>query len=734
MAGGVTSWASAHVGTRGSATILPKTPDPPFQLGPYRVLDELGRGSFATVYRAVVEGTRGFEVLVALKVLHPHRLEAETLHRFAAEARGLAQLRHSNIVSVHRFVEVPHPTLGRVPVLEMEFVTGPSLHNLLTRGRYEGTPLPTAAALDVSLGVARALAYAHGRGSGDDGGLVHRDLKPSNVMIADDGTPRLLDFGIARIAREPSVADEPLVAPGSLAYMAPEQLSSPLDVDRRADLFACGAVLFEMLTLERLIDSDHPAAAAFRLERFDPAARLRILPDRAAPFRPLLERLLQPDREARYARAEELVDALEGLTRQIGRGRAALVGLAAEWTGQDAAPRPTQVAGAPPEPAPGPEGGRAKVLYDLLVEAFRRPSDLIGFVRSLPGSSTASWEEMAVPANVSHAAQWAVDLLEGSDRVDSALFERLLVARPDLRRSAQAAARRLGIASLDEPSGASPGGGLGPPPGTPYDPAYYVERPQQERVALDYLRHPGKPIVIWGEPRSGKTWFASHVLRRVQLEDPAARVVFVDLDDTTRKERASLDAFLRWLSWEALRQLGHADVDLDAVWPRRGPANVRFTRFLDEQVLADSTARTILAIDRADRIRLCDFNDDFFGLLRARAQAAGGHPWSCLRLLLVLSAGPAELTDDPNRSPVFGLSDPIGIAGLDRQAAAELADQYGRRFTGQELDGFLERSGGNPYQLRRRLYEATIETPGSRAPEGPQSGRSAARQSDERPG
>ena len=649
---------------------------------------------------------------MALKVLHPHRLEAETVRRFAAEARSLALLRHSNIVAVHRFVEVPHPTLGRVPVLEMEFVTGPSLQNLLTWGRYEGTPLPASAALEVSLGIALALAYAHRSGPSGREGVVHRDLKPSNVMIAADGTPRLLDFGIARIAREPSVADEPLVAPGSLAYMAPEQLTSPLDVDRRADLFACGAVLFEMLTLERLIDSDHPAAAAFRLERFDPAARLRSLPERAEPFRDLLERLLQPDREARYGRAEELVDALERLTPRLGRGRAALVGLAAEWTGQDEEPGPEREGGAPLEEAAGPDGGRAKILYDLLVEAFRRPSDLIGFVRSLPGASTTSWEEMAVPANVSHAAQWAVDLLEGSDQVDSTLFERLLISRPDLRRSAQAAARRLGIASLDEPAGTPPGGGLGPPPGTPYDPAYYVERPQEERVALDYLRHPGKPIVIWGPPRSGKTWFASHVLRRAKLEDPAARVVFVDLDGTTRKERGSLDAFLRWLSWEVLHQLGRADVDLEAVWPRRGPANVRFTRFLDEQVLADSDARTILAIDRADRIRLCDFNDDFFGLLRARAQAAGGRPWSCLRLLLVLSAGPAELTDDPNRSPVFGLSDPIGIAGFDHRSLAGLAGQYGRRFSESELHAFLQESGGNPYQLRRRLYEATIDRPG----------------------
>ncbi len=660
------------------------------------------------MYRAVVEGTRGFEVLVALKVLHPHRLEAETVRRFAAEARGLAQLRHSNIVSVHRFVEVPHPSLGRVPVLEMEFVAGPSLQNLLTRCRYEGRPLPAEAALDVSLGVARALAYAHGRGPGPDG-LVHRDLKPSNVMIAADGTPRLLDFGIARIAREPSVADEPLVPAGSLAYMAPEQLTSPMEVDGRADLFACGAVLFEMLTLERLIDSTHPAAAAFRLERFDPTARLRILPEAAAPFRPLLERLLQPAREARFQHAGRLVDALEGLTPHLGRGRASLAGLAAEWTGQAGEPGPAT--GAPqPEPAAGPEGGRAKILYDLLVEAFRRPSDLIDFVRSMPGAASASWDEVAVPTNLSHAAQWAVDLLDGSDRVGPALFERLLVARPDLRRSVRAAAGRLGVDRLDD-AAEPPGAGLGPPPGTPYDPAYYVERQAEERVALDYLRHPGKPIVIWGPPRSGKTWFASHVLHRVRMEDPAARVVFVDLDDTTRAERSSLDAFLRWLSWEALRQLGRADVDLDAVWPRRGPANVRFTRFLDEQVLADSRARTILAIDRADRIRLCDFNDDFFGLLRARAQAAGGHPWSCLRLLLVLSAGPAELTDDPNRSPVFGLSDPIGIGGFAHHQATGLADQYGRRFTSAELDGFLEGTRGNPYQLRRRLYEATIERP-----------------------
>lgn len=208
--------------------------------GRYRVEARLGSGGMAKVYRAT---QLSMQRPVALKVMQAGLLsDAQAMKRFYREAQAASSLTHPNIVNVHDF-GVDDET--QMPFLAMELVEGKSLNQLLAR---EG-PLDVARASAVLAQVTRALVEAHAKG------VVHRDLKPDNVMIAtlEDGHEHVtvLDFGIAKVARRTASMQDSLtasgIAIGTPRYMAPEQVLGR-EVDFRADLYALGCILHEMLT------------------------------------------------------------------------------------------------------------------------------------------------------------------------------------------------------------------------------------------------------------------------------------------------------------------------------------------------------------------------------------------------------------------------------------------------------------------------------------------------------
>jgi len=194
-------------------------------LGPYRLLDRLGAGAYATVYRARHEV---MEVERAIKLLRPRGGQPGQLLR---EARVAARLRHQNVAGVLDCGVAPDGT----PYIVLEYVAGRSLADRLR----DGVPAP-AETLHVAERVAAALDHAHGLA------IVHRDVKPANVLLGDDGTVRLTDFGIAQAGVEPD-GREPWAGLGTPAYMAPEQR-----MGRRAtahtDVYALTVVAYEMLT------------------------------------------------------------------------------------------------------------------------------------------------------------------------------------------------------------------------------------------------------------------------------------------------------------------------------------------------------------------------------------------------------------------------------------------------------------------------------------------------------
>ncbi|NNJ07641.1 Stk1 family PASTA domain-containing Ser/Thr kinase [Streptomyces sp. PKU-MA01144] len=212
--------------------------------GRYRVDARIAVGGMATVYRAV--DTR-LDRLVALKVMHPAlAADASFVERFIREAKSVARLSHPNVVGVY-----DQGAQGAYVYLAMEYVAGCTLRDVL---RERGALRPRAA-LDILEPVLAALGAAH------RAGFVHRDMKPENVLIGDDGRVKVADFGLVRAVGSVTSSTGSLL--GTVSYLAPEQIQSGT-ADTRADVYACGVVLYEMLTGAKPHSGDTPAQVLYR--------------------------------------------------------------------------------------------------------------------------------------------------------------------------------------------------------------------------------------------------------------------------------------------------------------------------------------------------------------------------------------------------------------------------------------------------------------------------------------
>ena len=257
------------------------------RVGHYRLLGILGSGGMGMVYRA--HDSR-LDRDVALKFLPSHlSAQVEARERLLVEARAAASLEHPNICTIH---EIGETADGR-PFIAMACHEGETLKERLGRGA-----LSAEAAASIAAQVARGLAAAHARG------IVHRDVKPGNVMLCADGTVRLLDFGLAKLADVTLTG--PGVTPGTVAYMSPEQARGN-PVDARTDLWSLGVVLYEMLAGERPFESGNDRAILQRIVH-EPAEPLRgRRPEAPAWLAGVVERLLEKEPGLRYGSADELV-------------------------------------------------------------------------------------------------------------------------------------------------------------------------------------------------------------------------------------------------------------------------------------------------------------------------------------------------------------------------------------------------------------------------------------------
>ncbi len=242
----------------------------PETFGPYRLLEKLGAGGMAVVYRGERVGEAGFRKKVAIKrILPQYRRDPSLLERFAAEARTNARLDHPNLVQVIDFGIEPEP------YLVLEFVEGASLSQIMQRLVEQKEKLELAAALFIAAEACNGLDHAH-RKRGDDGsplGIVHRDVSPQNVLVSNEGAVKVSDFGLVKAA-DNVLKTASGVSIGKISYMAPEQ-STGDPIDARADVFSLGVMLWELLTLRSLIPPDDPGLAAQLLQSgaWDPPSK-----------------------------------------------------------------------------------------------------------------------------------------------------------------------------------------------------------------------------------------------------------------------------------------------------------------------------------------------------------------------------------------------------------------------------------------------------------------------------
>ncbi len=264
-------------------------------LGKYRILEPLGRGGMAQVYKAYHPGLDRY---VAVKVLRADLTEdAEFLNRFRREARAVAALRHPNIIQIFDF-----DVQDGLYYMVMELLEGNTLKSYLNALRVRKERMPLGETTHILSDVLGGLAYAHAEG------VIHRDLKPSNILLTRRGQAVLTDFGIAQIIGGTQYTVTGALM-GTLSYMAPEQ-GRDGKCDVRSDIYSLGITLYEMLTGSVPFDADTPLAILLK-HLNDPLPSPRSLaPDIPEAFEQVVLKALAKDPQERYQSATEMAAAL----------------------------------------------------------------------------------------------------------------------------------------------------------------------------------------------------------------------------------------------------------------------------------------------------------------------------------------------------------------------------------------------------------------------------------------
>ena len=284
------------------------------QVGPYKIHSLLGVGGMGEVYLA--QDPR-LDRAVALKIL-PAELasDPDRIRRFIREARAASGLKHPNVATIYEIGKS-----DEFHFIAMEYVEGQTLANKIS-----GRPLPIAEIVDIGIQVADALDEAHRKG------ITHRDIKPANLMLTSREQVKILDFGLAKVARPEGQAlgsdistvmkTETGVVMGTVQYMSPEQVLGK-EVDHRTDIFSLGVVLYEMATGRLPFTGTSSSETMDRVLHGQPEAIARFNYDVPAELDRIIRKCLEKDRERRYQSARELLIDLKNLKRDSDSGKAA---------------------------------------------------------------------------------------------------------------------------------------------------------------------------------------------------------------------------------------------------------------------------------------------------------------------------------------------------------------------------------------------------------------------------
>jgi hypothetical protein len=291
-------------------------------LGNYQIIREIGRGGMGVVYEGL---DSRLDRRVAIKTIDlptddsisPEAYE-ELVARFQTEAKAIAKLSHPNIVAIYDFGQED----GRQYMVQ-ELLQGRSLAQMLQTY----APLPTDIVIRSSVQACAALDYAH------DQGIIHRDIKPGNMILLDNGTLKLMDFGIARLETGSAGMTKAGNILGSLLYISPEQLINAGKVDRRADIYSLGVTMYEMLTGRLPYNGDNIGELVMAIMQSAPQRPAQVNPQVSADLEAIILKAMAKEADKRFSRASEMGQALSSLG---GGPAASALGAATQAGGQTA--------------------------------------------------------------------------------------------------------------------------------------------------------------------------------------------------------------------------------------------------------------------------------------------------------------------------------------------------------------------------------------------------------------
>ncbi len=264
------------------------------KLGKYEIVEKIGTGGFGVVYKALDPFIKRH---VAIKTCSAG--DRETRERFLREAEICGNLQHRNIVTVYEF-----GFEADTPYLVQEYLSGEDLDKKIKRRDF----LPMPERILWLMQIARGLEFAHARG------IVHRDIKPANVRILEDGTAKILDFGIAKLAQQQSTLTQAGITLGTAAYLAPEQIRAE-PVDARTDVYSFGVLAYELLAFERPFQSKEIPSLFYKILNETATPVERLVPETPPELAAIIKRCLAKDPGQRFAPTGELVAALERILR-----------------------------------------------------------------------------------------------------------------------------------------------------------------------------------------------------------------------------------------------------------------------------------------------------------------------------------------------------------------------------------------------------------------------------------
>ncbi len=274
-------------------------PAPGDTLGQHEILEELGRGGMGMVFKG---RDSQLERLVALKVLSPELAhDAEFRQRFVQEARAASVMNHPNIATLYQIGEEKD-----VVYISMEYVDGENLRTWRTRNANE---LNTQ--LQLAIQVARALAHAHNKK------IVHRDVKSDNILVTQENTAKIMDFGLAKTLTNTELhLTRTGTTLGTLSYMSPEQASG-LNTDHRTDIFSFGVVLYELFSGRLPFAGDYELSVLYAILNEDPTPLLQVNPNLPEALQAIVTKAMQKDKTRRFETAEQIAGALEAVAANL---------------------------------------------------------------------------------------------------------------------------------------------------------------------------------------------------------------------------------------------------------------------------------------------------------------------------------------------------------------------------------------------------------------------------------